>query len=50
MKTAMHAQFAREIRKDEKENVEALIDLFLISRHLERIADHATILPKTSFI
>lgn len=42
MKTAVHAQFAREIRKDEKENVEALIDLFLISRHLERIADHAT--------
>lgn len=42
MKNAMHAQFAREIRKDDKENVEALIDLFLISRHLERIADHAT--------
>ncbi|MBI5251950.1 MAG: phosphate signaling complex protein PhoU [Desulfomonile tiedjei] len=42
MKTNMQAQFAQEIRKEDKENVEALIHLFLISRHLERIADHAT--------
>ncbi len=42
MKSNMQAQFAREIRKDDTHNVDALIHLFLISRHLERIADHAT--------
>ncbi len=41
MKTAMQAQFAEEIRKDQK-HVESMINLFLVSRHLERIADHAT--------
>ena len=41
MKNMMQKQFAEEVRKD-PENVESLIDLFLISRHLERIADHAT--------
>ncbi len=42
MKSNMQAQFAREISKDGTLNVDALIHLFLISRHLERIADHAT--------
>ncbi len=41
MKNMMQNQFADEVRKD-PENVESLIDLFLISRHLERIADHAS--------
>jgi phosphate transport system protein len=41
MKTAMHAQFAEEVRKS-TEHVESMINLFLVSRHLERIADHAT--------
>ena len=41
MKSAMQSQFADEIRKNQ-DHVEALIDLFLVSRHLERIADHAT--------
>jgi phosphate transport system protein len=41
MKNAMQVQFAEEIRKSQ-DHVEALIDLFLVSRHLERIADHAT--------
>jgi phosphate transport system protein len=41
MKNAMQSQFADEIRKG-REHVEAMINLFLVSRHLERIADHAT--------
>jgi phosphate transport system protein len=41
MKNAMQAQFAEEISKSQ-DHVQALIDLFLVSRHLERIADHAT--------
>ncbi len=41
MKNMMQNQFAQEVRKN-PENTESLIDLFLISRHLERIADHAT--------
>jgi phosphate transport system protein len=42
MKSNMQSQFAHEIRQEKSENVDALISLFLISRHLERIADHAT--------
>jgi phosphate transport system protein len=41
MKNAMQMQFAQEVRKSQT-NVESMINLFLISRHLERIADHAT--------
>jgi phosphate transport system protein len=41
MKRAMQSLFAQEIMKDQS-NVEAMINLFLVSRHLERIADHAT--------
>lgn len=41
MKNAMQAQFADLIRKG-REDVESLTNLFLVSRHLERIADHAT--------
>lgn len=41
MKNAMQIQFALEITKSQA-NVESTINLFLISRHLERIADHAT--------
>jgi len=41
MKNMMQQQFGAELRKN-PENVNPLIDLFLISRHLERIADHAT--------
>ncbi|MGB6065382.1 MAG: phosphate signaling complex protein PhoU [Desulfomonilaceae bacterium] len=41
MKNVMQAQFAQEIREDQ-EHVKSMIDLFLVSRHLERIADHAT--------
>jgi phosphate transport system protein len=41
MKNVMQAQFAEEIRKDQG-HVESMIDMFLVSRHLERIADHAT--------
>lgn len=41
MKNIMQTQFAEEIRKDQK-HVESMINLFLVSRHLERIADHAT--------
>jgi phosphate transport system protein len=41
MKHAMQVQFAQEIRKNQN-NVESMINLFLVSRHLERIADHAT--------
>jgi phosphate transport system protein len=41
MKSAMQGQFAEEIRKGQ-EHAESMINLFLVSRHLERIADHAT--------
>jgi hypothetical protein len=41
MKNVMQDQFAEEMRKDQG-HVEAMINLFLVSRHLERIADHAT--------
>lgn len=41
MKSAMQTLFASQIRQN-PEPVEALISLFLVSRHLERIADHAT--------
>jgi phosphate transport system protein len=41
MKNVMQAQFAEEIRRDQS-HVESMTHLFLVSRHLERIADHAT--------
>jgi phosphate transport system protein len=41
MKNTMQAQFAQRIRFN-SDNLDSLIHLFLISRHLERIADHAT--------
>ena len=41
MEDVMEAQFVEEIRKDQG-HVEAMTNLFLVSRHLERIADHAT--------
>jgi phosphate transport system protein len=41
MKYAMQDRFSEEIRKNQN-NIESSINLFLISRHLERIADHAT--------
>ena len=41
MKYAMQTSFAEEIKRNHN-NIEPLINLFLISRHLERIADHAT--------
>ena len=41
MKHAMHAQFAEAIKSD-RANADNLIQLILVSRHLERIADHAT--------
>jgi len=41
MENVMEAQFVEEIRKDQG-HVESMINLFLVSRHLERIADHAT--------
>ena len=41
MKETMQSQFAAEIRKDQT-HIEAMISLWLVSRHLERIADHAT--------
>lgn len=41
MKRAMQNKFAQEISKNQN-NVSALINLFLVSRHVERIADHAT--------
>ena len=41
MKYAMQTSFAEEIKRSH-DNIEPLINLFLISRHLERIADHAT--------
>ncbi len=41
MKTAMQTLFGSQVRKT-PEHVDPLVDLFLVSRHLERIADHAT--------
>ncbi len=41
MKNAMQQQFAQEMRKPQ-DHPESMIHLFLVSRHLERIADHAT--------
>jgi phosphate transport system protein len=41
MKTAMQVLFVEELRKKE-DHAESLLSLFLVSRHLERIADHAT--------
>lgn len=41
MKHALQAEFAEEIGKS-SDDIESAINLFLISRHLERIADHAT--------
>jgi phosphate transport system protein len=41
IKTAIQNQFAEEIRKD-RNDVDSLISFYLVSRHLERIADHAT--------
>ncbi len=41
MKNAIEAQFAQEMCKS-KGDPASLINLFLVSRHLERIADHAT--------
>jgi len=41
MKEAMQDLFAKEICK-RPDQAEALIELFLVSRHLERIADHTT--------
>ena len=41
MKDAVEAQFAQEICKS-KGDPASMINLFLVSRHLERIADHAT--------
>ncbi|MDQ7785886.1 MAG: phosphate signaling complex protein PhoU [Desulfomonilaceae bacterium] len=41
MKSAMQSLFASQVRKN-PEHVEPLVELFLVSRHLERIADHAT--------
>ncbi|HMK35152.1 MAG TPA: phosphate signaling complex protein PhoU [Desulfomonilaceae bacterium] len=41
MKSCFQEQFAQEICKSAG-SAESKIDLFLVSRHLERIADHAT--------
>jgi phosphate transport system protein len=41
MKHAMQSRFSQEVRK-RPEQVDFMINLFLVSRHLERIADHAT--------
>lgn len=41
MKNQMQALFTKELRKN-PDSSEDLTNLFLISRHLERIADHAT--------
>lgn len=46
MKHAMQKQFSEQIKSEairfNPEHSESLVNLFLISRHLERIADHAT--------
>lgn len=41
MKHFIHKQFEEKIRTQDT-GLEALVHLFLVSRHLERIADHAT--------
>lgn len=41
MKHMIHRQFQDKVRED-LGNLESLVHLFLVSRHLERIADHAT--------
>ena len=41
MKHVIHEKFEKKMRSWEG-NLEALVHLFLVSRHLERIADHAT--------
>jgi phosphate transport system protein len=41
MKSTVQEQFALELSKAQ-DNAESMIDFFLVSRHLERIADHAT--------
>jgi phosphate transport system protein len=41
IKTAVQIQLAQEIRKNPS-HVESLLSFYLVSRHLERIADHAT--------
>jgi phosphate transport system protein len=41
MKEAIQGQFAEELKKN-RHDTESLLNLFLVSRHLERIADHAT--------
>ncbi|MEJ2716452.1 MAG: phosphate signaling complex protein PhoU [Deltaproteobacteria bacterium] len=41
MKHVIHEEFEKKMRSWEG-NLEALVHLFLVSRHLERIADHAT--------
>lgn len=41
MKHMMQSQFIQKVRQN-GEDLEQLINLFLISRHLERIGDHAT--------
>jgi phosphate transport system protein len=41
MKYSLQGEFVEELGKS-RNGIESAIDLFLISRHLERIADHAT--------
>jgi phosphate transport system protein len=41
MKHMIHRKFQDKVRED-LGNLESLVHLFLVSRHLERIADHAT--------
>ena len=41
MKNAIQQQFAQEMRKPQ-DHPDSMIHMFLVSRHLERIADHAT--------
>jgi len=41
MKRVMQDQFVRELQKKQV-NVEAMLNLLFVSRHLERVADHAT--------
>jgi phosphate transport system protein len=41
MKDAIQVQFYQELKKNQYDT-ELLLNLFLVSRHMERIADHAT--------
>ena len=41
MKNTIQTQFARELIKPQ-DDAECMLNLFLVSRHLERVADHAT--------